>query len=83
MSKELALSESEMQELRDAGYVVERAVDTTTTGYVWRNPKSGASQLQDTPQQPPRRSAAQAWYDCAQYHGLNVSTVTEPDWEDG
>ncbi len=81
MSKKDALSENEIQKLRKAGYTVERAVDTDTAGYVWRH-KDGASQLQDTPQQPQRRSAAQAWYDCAQYYGLNVSTTPEPDWED-
>jgi len=81
MSKALALSEKEIQELCMAGFTVERAADTGTAGFVWRH-KDGASQRIDTPKHPPRRSAAQAWYECAQYHGLNVSTMPEPDWED-
>jgi hypothetical protein len=79
MPHELALKKEEIQELRAAGYTVERAVDNDTSGYVWRH-KDGASQVQDTPQQPPRRTKEQAWYDCAQYHGMNVSSTPEPDW---
>jgi hypothetical protein len=79
MSNELALSEKEINELRAARFYVERAADTDGAGWVWAS-KDGASQLVDTPQQPPRRTAAQAWYDCAQYYAGAVSTKTEPDW---
>ena len=80
MSNTLALSESEIEDLRARGFYVERAADTESSGFIWRH-RHGASQLIDTPHQPPRRSAAQAWYDCARYDALDVNPTTEPDWE--
>lgn len=76
MSKEL--DPDEIKQLRADGYNVDRVNDLDNAGYVWTH-KHGASQLRDT-KQPPRRTAAQAWYDCAQYAGLNGGAPAEPDW---
>ncbi len=77
MPHELALSQSEIQELRAAGYTVERTADTA--GFIWRNPGSGASQLNAT-KQPSRHSEAQAWHDCSIYVSPDGPDTLRFDW---
>lgn len=78
MQQDLALTKSEIQELRDAGYTVEQTSDLDGAGYIWRHPASGASQ-NDT-KQPSRRSAAQAWHDCSVYADPDGTDTQRDDW---
>jgi hypothetical protein len=78
MSNELALSDSEIKDLRAAGYTVSEVIDTGQSGYAWQHPKSGAKQ-QDT-NQPLRRTQAQASHDLSLYLSPDGPDILRPDW---
>jgi len=76
---ELALSESEIQDLREQGYTVTTVTDVDKSAYIWQSTsKSGASQ-RDTVQ-PARRTAAQAWHDLSLYLSPDGPDTLRPDW---
>ena len=78
MQHKLALSDSEIKDLRAAGYTVSEVIDTGESGYAWRHPGSGAKQ-QDT-EQPLRRTQAQAWHDLSLYLSPDGPDIPRPDW---
>jgi len=75
-----ALSDSEIIELKQAGYSVHMACDGDPPLYEWFHASSGASQSQFKHLQPLRRSQGQAWVDCRNYDQCAVPSVAEPDW---
>lgn len=78
MPHKLALSESEIKDLREAGYSVGEVTDVNQPRYVWRHLASGAKQ-QNT-NQPPRRTEAQAWHDLSLYLSPDGPDTLRPDW---
>ncbi len=78
MQHKLALSDSEINDMRAAGYTVSEVIDTSESGYAWQHPGSGAKQ-QDT-EQPLRRTQAQAWHDLSLYLSPDGPDTPRTDW---
>ena len=79
MQHKLALSDSEIEELRAAGYTVVTVTDLDKSAYIWQSTdKSGATQRHT--QQPPRSTAAQAWHDLSLYLSPDGPNTPRPDW---
>jgi len=72
------LTPQEIEDLKKAGYSVYVVSGQGDDHFTWRH-NSGASP--DKKKQPPRRTAAQAWRDCDQYHSGDVPGQPEPDWK--